>query len=69
MTVTFYRDQAQTREDAQYLTLEHPFTESVMEMISTQSFGSTNVALLKSGALKQGTILMEVLVQGGCCCT
>ncbi len=60
MTVTFYRDQAQTREDAQYLTLEHPFTESVMEMISTQSFGSTNVALLKSGALKQGTILMEV---------
>ncbi|MDV2468681.1 RNA polymerase-associated protein RapA [Acinetobacter chinensis] len=60
MTVTFYRDQAQTREDAEYLTLEHPFTESVMEMISTQSFGSTNVALLKSGALKQGTILMEV---------
>ncbi|NLN59080.1 MAG: RNA polymerase-associated protein RapA, partial [Gammaproteobacteria bacterium] len=28
MTATFYRDQAQIREDAQYLTLEHPFTES-----------------------------------------
>ncbi|MDQ1208060.1 ATP-dependent helicase HepA [Acinetobacter baylyi] len=60
MTATFYRDQAQIREDAQYLTLEHPFIESVMEMINTQSFGSTNVALLKSNALKQGSILIEV---------
>ena len=60
MTVTFYRDQAQIREDAQYITLEHPFTESVMEMIRTQSFGSTNVALLKSAALPQGSVLLEV---------
>ncbi len=60
MTVTFYRDQAQIREDAQFLTLEHPFVESVMELINTQSFGSTNVALLKSNAIKPGTILVEV---------
>ncbi|MEB3766185.1 RNA polymerase-associated protein RapA [Acinetobacter sp. MD2] len=60
ITATFYRDQAQIREDAQYLTLEHPFIESVMEMINTQSFGSTNVALLKSNALKQGSVLLEV---------
>lgn len=60
MTATFYRDQAQVREDAQYLTLEHPFTESVMEMINMQAFGSTNVAILKSNALKQGSILLEV---------
>ena len=60
MTVTFYRDQALVREDAQYLTFEHPFTESVMDMIQTQSFGSTNVALLKTNALKQGSILLEV---------
>ena len=60
MTVTFYRDQAQIREDAQYLTLEHPFTESVMEMINTQGFGSTNVAVLKSAALPQGSVLLEV---------
>ncbi|OTG65856.1 RNA polymerase-associated protein RapA [Acinetobacter silvestris] len=60
MTVTFYRDQAQIREDAQYITLEHPFTESVMEMIRTQSFGSTNVAILKTSALKQGSVLLEV---------
>ncbi|WP_204274661.1 hypothetical protein, partial [Stenotrophomonas maltophilia] len=59
MTATFYRDQAQMREDAQYLTLEHPFIESVMEMIRTQSFGSTNVAVLKSNALKQGSVLLE----------
>ena len=60
MTATFYRDQAQIREDAQYLTLEHPFTESVMEMINTQGFGSTNVAVLKSAALPQGSVLVEV---------
>ena len=60
MTATFYRDQAQIREDAQYLTLEHPFTESVMEIIRTQSFGSTNVAILKTNALKQGSLLLEV---------
>ncbi|MGN9713632.1 RNA polymerase-associated protein RapA [Acinetobacter variabilis] len=60
MTATFYRDQAQIREDAQYLTLEHPLTESVMEMINTQGFGSTNVAVLKSAALPQGSVLMEV---------
>ena len=60
MTATFYRDQAQVREDAQYLTLEHPFTESVMEMINTQSFGSTNVSVLKSAALQQGSVLLEV---------
>ena len=60
MTATFYRDQAQLREDAQYLTLEHPFTESVMEMINTQGFGSTNVAVLKSAALPQGSVLVEV---------
>ena len=60
ITATFYRDQAQIREDAQYLTLEHPFTESVMEMINTQGFGSTNVAVLKSAALPQGSVLLEV---------
>lgn len=60
ITATFYRDQAQIREDAQYLTLEHPFIESVMEMINTQAFGSTNVALLKSNAIKAGTVLLEV---------
>ncbi|AOA59002.1 RNA polymerase-associated protein RapA [Acinetobacter larvae] len=60
MTATLYRDQALLREDAQYLTLEHPFTESIMEIINTQSFGSTNVALLKTNALKPGSMLVEV---------
>ena len=60
MTATFYRDQAQIRDDAQYLTLEHPFVESVMELINTQSFGSSNVAILKSNAIKAGSILLEL---------
>ncbi|WLF83108.1 RNA polymerase-associated protein RapA [Moraxella sp. ZY210820] len=60
MTVTFDRKQAQIREDVQFLTLEHPFIESVIEVICTQGFGSTNVALLKTNALKAGTLVMEL---------
>lgn len=65
MTLTFYRDQAQIRDDAEYITLEHPFTESVMEIINTQSFGSTNVSVLKSAALPQGSVLVEVWFKVG----
>lgn len=60
MTATFCRQQAQIREDAQFLTLEHPFIESIMDVIKTQGFGSSNVALLKSNALKAGTLLIEL---------
>lgn len=59
MTATFYRDQALAREDAQYITLEHPFTHSIFEIMHTQSFGNTNVAILKSSAIPQGSILVE----------
>lgn len=66
ITATFYRDQAQIREDAQYLTLEHPFVESVMELIHTQGFGSSNVAVLKSNAIKPGSILLELWFKVDC---
>ncbi|MCP5876684.1 hypothetical protein NL390_29960, partial [Klebsiella pneumoniae] len=56
MNATFYRDQAQMREDAQYLTLEHACIESLMEIIRTQSFGTTNVAALNSNAFKRGSV-------------
>jgi ATP-dependent helicase HepA len=60
MTVTFSREQAQSREDAQYVTIEHPFTQSIFEMIHTQPFGNTSVAVLRSAAIPQGSLLIEL---------
>lgn len=60
MTVTFSREQAQSREDAQYITLEHPFTQSLFELIHSQTFGNTSVALLRSAAIPQGSLLIEM---------
>ena len=60
MTVAFTREQAQVRENAEYITLEHPFTTSIFEMVHTQSFGNTSVALLKSAAIPQGSLMIEM---------
>lgn len=60
VTATFSRDAALSRDDAEYLTLEHPFTQSIFEMVKTQSFGNTNVAVLRSNAIPQGSILLEM---------
>ncbi|MFB2538135.1 MULTISPECIES: RNA polymerase-associated protein RapA [unclassified Acinetobacter] len=60
MTATFQREQAGQREDVQFLTMEHPFIESVLDVFNTQSFGSANVALFKTNAIKEGSLLMEV---------
>lgn len=60
MTATFSREQAQHREDAQYITLEHPFTNSIFEMVHTQSFGNTSVTVLKSAAIPQGSLMLEM---------
>ncbi|MEY4516219.1 MAG: hypothetical protein RL180_565, partial [Pseudomonadota bacterium] len=38
----------------------HPFTQSIFEMVHTQPFGNTNVAILKSSAIPQGSILVEL---------
>jgi len=60
VTATFRRDSALSRDDAEYLTLEHPFIQSIFEMVKTQSFGNSNVAILRSNAIPQGSILLEM---------
>ncbi|MEC7120190.1 MAG: RNA polymerase-associated protein RapA, partial [Pseudomonadota bacterium] len=60
LTATFSRELALSRDDAEYLTLEHPLTQSIFEMVKTQSFGNTNVAILRSNAIPQGSILLEI---------
>lgn len=60
MTLTFDRQQALTREDIDYLTHEHPLMQSIYELASSGTFGNTSVAMLKSAAMPQGMLMMEV---------
>lgn len=59
MTLTFDRKQALAREDMDYMTYEHPLITSILEMVTSGSFGNTQVAMLKSAAMPQGMLLVE----------
>lgn len=60
MTLTFDRKQALLREDMEYLTHEHPLIQSIYELASSGTFGNTSVAMLKSAAMPQGMLMLEV---------
>lgn len=60
MTATFSRSHALCREDLAYMTPEHPLVQSIFEMVHRGSFGNTNVALLKSAVIPEGSLLVEV---------
>ncbi|MDO5769323.1 MAG: RNA polymerase-associated protein RapA [Psychrobacter sp.] len=60
MTLTFDRHQALIREDIEYVTHEHPFMQSIYELASSGTFGNTAVAMLKSAAMPQGMLMLEV---------
>ena len=60
LTAVFYRDVAQVREDAEFLTIEHPLVNRMFEAIKNQSLGSCNVATLSSKVLPSGLVLVEV---------
>lgn len=60
MSLTFDRQHALAREDLQYMTHEHPLMQSIYEMMTATSFGNATVATLKSAAMPQGVILLEV---------
>ncbi len=59
MTITFERQQALVREDAAFVTLEHPLMQSIFELVRTQPFGNANVAIVQSAAIPQGSLLIE----------
>ncbi|MCJ8170886.1 RNA polymerase-associated protein RapA [Atopomonas sediminilitoris] len=61
VTITYDRDLALAREDMQLITWEHPMTLGAMDLVSSSSMGNTAVALIKNKALKQGTVLIELL--------
>ncbi|WP_201617816.1 RNA polymerase-associated protein RapA [Psychrobacter urativorans] len=60
MTLTYERDLALQREDIEYITHEHPLMRAIYELATTSTFGNTTVATLKSAAMPQGMVMVEV---------
>ncbi|MBO1530710.1 RNA polymerase-associated protein RapA [Psychrobacter sp. F1192] len=60
MTLTFERKQALQREDMDFITHEHPLMRAIYELASNSTFGNTTVAMLKSNAMPQGMVMLEV---------
>ncbi|HBO94121.1 MAG TPA: hypothetical protein DD667_12635, partial [Gammaproteobacteria bacterium] len=55
------RDIALSREDIEFLSLDHPMVRNAMDMIITSGKGSSVMSLLKNKQIKEGTILLEAL--------
>lgn len=59
--ITFDRDQALAREDAYYISWEHPLIRNGLDLILTDDIGSCALSLLKNKALPAGTLLVETI--------
>ena len=60
-TITFERDIALSREDAQFVTWEHPIIRNGLDLILSGDTGSCALSLLKNKALPVGTLLLELI--------
>ena len=60
-TITFERDVALSREDAQFITWEHPLIRNGLDLILSGDTGSSTISLLKNKALPVGTLLLELI--------
>ena len=60
-TVTFDREQALSREDAQFISWEHPIVRNGLDLILSGDTGSCAVSILKNKALPVGTMLAELI--------
>ncbi len=60
MTLTFERELALQREEIDFVTHEHPLMQAIYELVSTSTFGNTTVGMLKSAAMPQGMVMLEV---------
>lgn len=50
---------ALAREDAQFITREHPLIRNGLDLILSGDTGSSTISLLKNKALPVGTLLVE----------
>ncbi|MFP2516003.1 RNA polymerase-associated protein RapA [Buttiauxella agrestis] len=60
-TITFEREVALSREDAQFVTWEHPIIRNGLDLILSGDTGSCALSLLKNKALPVGTLLLELV--------
>lgn len=60
-TITFRRDVALSREDAQFITWEHPLIRNGLDLVLSGDTGSSALSLLKNKALPVGTLLLELI--------
>lgn len=60
-TITFDRNQALSREDAQYVSWEHPIIRNGLDLILSGDTGSCAISLLKNKSLPVGTLLVELI--------
>ncbi|WP_409158531.1 RNA polymerase-associated protein RapA [Pectobacterium sp. B2J-2] len=60
-TITFDRHQALSREDAQFISWEHPLIRNGLDLVLSGDTGSCAVSLLKNKALPVGTLLAELV--------
>ena len=61
ITITFDREVALAREDAQFITWEHPLIRNGLDLILSGDTGSSTISLLKNKALPVGTLLVELI--------
>ncbi len=52
---------ALAREDAQFITREHPLIRNGLDLILSGDTGSSTISLLKNKALPVGTLLVELI--------
>ncbi len=60
MTLTFERELALAREEIDFITHEHPLMRAIYELANTSTFGNTTVGMLKSAAMPQGMVMLEI---------
>lgn len=61
MTITYHRDVALTFEDAHYISWEHPFTSSIMDIVLSNEMGNTSVTAAEYPAVDAGSVMIECL--------
>ena len=59
ITVTYDRDKAQSRDDMEFMTWEHPIVETALEMIIGTELGNAAIGAIQLKALPPGSVLLE----------
>lgn len=59
MTVTYDRSIALANEDVRFLTWEHPFVRTMMDMVQSSELGNTALLAIKYRGVKAGTLLLD----------